>query len=312
MNEYLFYNTFYLENFGILAMFLACIGLIIFPSRNKDIFYQTSWSSLLSWAYVLPILFVVFALPKPWPLLALAVFSILASKTFFQMVGMYHRHWFVGIEYILILVTAGFLHAGADYLNVFYALPMVALFIFILIPISINNFTHMVQYISLAVICFSLFGWFYLHGGRLLYLDHGLYMIIYLYTLSELSVAICASLSLKFGRINLRNKINSKIKLEGFIIAAMITVAAAWGWRRMLPERDEVYWISAGLIAVIFSIIGDWTLSIIRKDLGIKDQGVFIIGRGDILSRVSKVIFVYPAYYYFLQILPWIEKHLHF
>lgn len=309
VDGFLFSNTFYLENFGILALFLAFLGALLFLSRRKDVLYQTGWSSLISWAYVLPILFVVFAMPKPWPLVALTIFSVLASKTFFQMVGIYHRHWFVGLEYILIVITAGFLHAGADYLNVFYALPMVALFMFILIPICMNSFNHMVQYISLSVICYSLFGWFYLHGGRLLYLDHGLYIMIYMYTLSELSVAVCASLSLKFGKINMRNRINTKIKLEGFIVAALVTLAAAWGWRRMLPERDELDWICAGLIAVVFSILGDWTLSIIRKDLGIKDQGVFIIGRGDILSRVSKVIFVFPAYYYFLQILPWLERH---
>lgn len=303
MSGHLFYNTFYLENVGILALFLAILGVPLFFVRNKDVFFQTSWSSILSWSYVLPPLFVLFALPKPWPLVALAFFSVLASKTFFQMVGMYHRHWFVTINYLLILLTAYLLHEGADYLNIFYALPMLALFLFIMIPILRNNFQHMVQYISLAVICYSLFGWFYLHGGRILYLDHGLYILIYMYTLSELSVAVCSSLSLKIGRINLRNRINSKIKLEGFLVAAVITLAAAWGWRRMLPEREEIDWVTAGLVAVIFSIIGDWTLSIIRKDLKIKDQGVFIIGRGDILSRVSKVIFVFPAYYYTLEIL---------
>lgn len=251
----------------------------------------------------------VFALPSPWPLSALAFFSILASKTFFQMVGMYHRHWFVSVNYILIILTAYLLHQQSELIHVFYALPMLGLFLFICIPILRNNYAHMVQYISLSLICYSLFGWFYLHGGRILHLEKGLYTLIYLYTLSELAVAVCSSLSLKFGKVSIRNRINNKIKLEGFVFAAIITLAAAWGWRRMLADRDELYWISAGLIALVFSVFGDWVLSIIRKDLGIKDQGVFIIGRGDILSRVSKVVFVYPAYFYFLEILNFIRYY---
>lgn len=279
------------------------IGFLLFFARNKDIFYQTSWSSVLSWFYVLPVIFILFGLPEPWPLLGLTFFSIYASKTFYQMVGMYHRHWFVTVNYLLIFLTSYIIGYRIEFLNLFYALPMLGLFLFLLIPIFRNNFEHMVQYTSLALICYSLFGWFYLHGALVLYSPQGLYVLIYLYVLSELSVAVCSSLSLKFGRFNLRNKINSKIKLEGFIVSTLITLLAAWGWRRMLPETSVHAWMSAGLIAVLFSIIGDWTLSIIRKDLGIKDHGVFIIGRGDILSRVSKVIFVFPVYIYYTEII---------
>ena len=40
-------------------------------------------------------------------------------------------------------------------------------------------------------------------------------------------------------------------------------------------------------------------MTMIRKDLGIKDSGnVFIIGKDDIIARVDKLIFVAPIIYY--------------
>jgi predicted CDP-diglyceride synthetase/phosphatidate cytidylyltransferase len=44
--------------------------------------------------------------------------------------------------------------------------------------------------------------------------------------------------------------------------------------------------------------IGDLTLSVIRRDLGIKDAGAFIIGRGDLLTIMDRTIFVAPIFYY--------------
>jgi predicted CDP-diglyceride synthetase/phosphatidate cytidylyltransferase len=36
----------------------------------------------------------------------------------------------------------------------------------------------------------------------------------------------------------------------------------------------------------------------IRRDLGIKNTGIFIIGRDGILTRVEKLIFIGPMYFY--------------
>lgn len=299
--DFMIFNQFYIENFALIAAFLMVIGLPLYFVKNNSVYYQTAWSSVVSWFYVLPVIFVLFALPEPGPIVVMGLFSIYSLKTFFQMVGIYHRGWFVNLSYLLIVCGTYFVYVG--YNNFFTALPMMALAVFIFIAILRNSFENMVQYIGLSLIGFSIYGWFYLHGAKILTLDFGLFTLIYLYALSELAIALSSSLSLKFGRFNLRNRINSKIKLEGFIISTLITVVIAWSWRRMLPDNMQSEWLAVGLICSIFSTLGDLFLSVIRKDLKIKDQGVFIIGRGDLLSRANKVIFVFPAYYYFVEIL---------
>jgi len=83
----------------------------------------------------------------------------------------------------------------------------------------------------------------------------------------------------------------------------------AWGFRHLLPDRSEKFWVAAGLIAAIAGRFGGLLMSVIRRDLGIKNTGVFIIGRDDILARTDKLIFVGPLYFYvylFLQQVPWL------
>ena len=72
----------------------------------------------------------------------------------------------------------------------------------------------------------------------------------------------------------------------------------AWGLRHLLPHQAEQFWVAAGVVAAVFGRFGDLILTVIRRDLGIKETGVFIIGRGDLLSRTDKLIVVGPMYYY--------------
>jgi phosphatidate cytidylyltransferase len=299
--HFLIFDPFYVQNFALIAGFLILIGAPLYYLKNKNVYYQAAWSSIVSWFYVLPVVFVLFAIPEPGPIMVFGLMSIYALKTFFQMTGIYHRDWFVNLSYVLIALGTYFIYF--DERTFFATLPMIALAGYILVAILRNNFVNMVQYIGLSLIGFSVYGWCYLHGAEILTFQLGVYTLIYLYALSEFSIALSSSLSLMFGKIPLRNRINSKIKLEGFIIATIITVALAWSWRRMLPIEMKSEWLTIGLLCSVFSTLGDLTLSVIRKDLKIKDQGVFIIGRGDLLSRVNKVIFVFPAYYYFVKLL---------
>jgi phosphatidate cytidylyltransferase len=74
--------------------------------------------------------------------------------------------------------------------------------------------------------------------------------------------------------------------------------------RHLLPDRSERFWVAAGLVAAIFGRMGDLIINVIRRDLGIKNTGIFIIGRDGVLTRVDKLIFVGPMFFYlyiFLQ-----------
>ena len=84
-------------------------------------------------------------------------------------------------------------------------------------------------------------------------------------------------------------------------MAFFITILLAWGMRHLMPYRTPPFWIVSGAIAAFAGALGDLVLTVIRRDLGIKQVGAFIIGRGDFLRRVDRLIFVAPIYYYAMK-----------
>lgn len=289
-------NPLYRESAGLIIGSLFVLSFIFFLLRKKGPLMNSAWASIKSWIFVAPILFAILALPRPYPLIFITLIAIQSAKTFFQMVGVYHRSWFVWMTYVFIIGLAYMVHS--DQPEFYNITPMVFLGTICLIPLLRNSAAHMIQYLALTLIGFIFWGWSFMHLARLIALDGGVLMVIYLYLLNEVGENVAWAAGKAFGHIKPFSKISQKVTLEGMIVSFVVTMLLAWALRQMLPDRSEQFWIGAGLIAAIFGRAGDLILSVIRRDLGIKNTGIFIIGRGDVLSRVEKMIFVGPMYYY--------------
>jgi phosphatidate cytidylyltransferase len=292
----LWQNPIFLETFALIMGGLVVLTLVVYVLKRKGAPYTSAWASLTSWLFVAPLLFATFALPKPWPLLFVTWMGVLSAKSFFQMVGMYHRSWFVWITYLFIFGLGHIIYHGQlEYYNLS---PMIFLFVISLVPLLRNSATHMIQYLALSLLAFIFWGWAFLHIGRLLTFEGGQLLVLYLYLLTEVSENTTWACSKLFGKIRPFSRISTKVTLEGMIIGLLVTMLVAWGFRHLLPDRSEPFWIAAGLAAAIFGRMGDLVINVIRRDLGIKDTGIFIIGRDGIITRVDKLIVVGPMYFY--------------
>ncbi len=281
------------------SLILVATGMFFF--RNKNPQTQAFWASLISWIFASPILFGFMGLGSPWPLVALTVVAIIGAKIFFQMSGIYHRSNFVWLCYLGIVSLAICIHYELH--ELYNMMPMIFLATLCLVPILRNSAKHMIQYICLALMGFSFVGWSFMHLGWLWELDRGPYMVIYIIILTEVCDNLYLGLSRYIGKVRLFTRISPKRNLESFLIASAITFALAFGLRHLLPERGEIFWISSAIVATLGGSLGDLVLSVIRRDLGIKDVGVFIIGRGDLLTIIDRLIFVAPIYFYVMQYL---------
>jgi phosphatidate cytidylyltransferase len=289
-------NPRYIETAALILGGMILLSAVMFFLQRKGPPFTAAWASLKSWMFVAPLLFLAFALPKPWPLVFTTWMGVLSAKSFFQMVGMYHRSWFVWITYLFIFALGHMINEGwLEYYNV---MPEVFLFTILLIPLIRNSATHMIQYIALALLAFLFWGWAYMHMGKLLMFEGGELMVLYLYLLTEASENTQWACSRLFGRFKVFTRISSRISIEGMVVALCVTMLLAWGLRHLLPDRSDKFWIASGLIAAIFGRMGDLVINVFRRDLGVKNTGVFIIGRDGILTRVEKLIFVGPMYYY--------------
>ena len=286
----------YQQTAGLVLAFLAIMGVILFMTRKTGPIGVAGWASVKSWFFTAPFLFAMMAIPEPFPLIFITFIGVLSAKTFFQMVGAYHRSWFVWVTYIFIYLVGWIIYSGHD--EMYNIMPMLFFGVISTVPLLRNSYLHMIQYMALSLLGFLYFGWSFMHLGRLVILENGPLIVLYLYILTEFSEHVSLAATRLFGRVRPFHRISPRVTVEGMIVAVVLTLLLAWAMRHLLPHRTQDFWMGAGLVAAVFGRFGDLILSVIRRDLGIKNTGVFIIGRGDLLARVDKLIFVGPMYYY--------------
>lgn len=277
-------------------------GLAVYFLRKQNYYFNTSWASIKSWLVAAPILFFAMGLPDPFPLVVLVVLAIMGAKVYFQIMGMFHRSYFVLLCYAGIIILG--VCAYFNRLDIYNVMPMLVLGCSCLVPMIRNNYKRMIQYISLTLLGFIFLGWSFMHLGLILHFENGIYQLIYLIVLTEFCDNTTLALGRYFGKYKLFPKLNPRRTLGSFVVSIALTLCLAGIMRFLLPDRSDKYWLTAGLIASLGGFLGDLVMNVIRRDAGVRIVGPFIIGRGDFLHRVDRLIFVAPIYYYVMLALP--------
>lgn len=259
------------------------------------------WAAIKSWVITAPFIFAALAAPKPWPLVFVVLVAISGAKAFFRMTGMYHRSWYVWGTYIFIVLQGYLTYKG--YERFYHIMPMFLFGAISFIPLFRDSANRMIQYMALTLMNFIFMGWGFLHLGRILTWEGGALIALYLIIIAELSESAHYMVSSLFGKYKPLQNITSRFTWEGFIASILFALLLAWGLRHMLPVRSEVYWITAGLGIALFSRMGSLIMSVIRRDLGLKESGIFIIGRDDILTRIDSLMFSVPVVYFLFRVL---------
>ncbi len=289
----------YLRTALIVLSALFFSGGFVYFFREKNFYFVSAWASIKSWIFVAPILFFAFALPYPCPLVVLTLFAIYGAKAFFKILGMYHRQAFVLICYAGIMILGIAAYFGN--LELYNLAPLIVLGVCCLVPLALNSHQQMIQYISLTLLGFVFLGWSFMHLGLLLKLPSGLYQILYLIVLTEFCDNTSIATSYYLRGPKLFPNIDPKRTYASTLASVILTIALAGVMKSLLPADAEKYWLVSGVVASVGGVLGDLTMTVIRRDAGAKDVGPFIIGRGDFLQRMDRLIFVAPIYFYVMH-----------
>lgn len=107
------------------------------------------------------------------------------------------------------------------------------------------------------------------------------------------------------GKTKIVPKISPKKSLEGCIggVVGCIAAMAVFGicFRNTLGVQT-VHFALLGLICGVISQLGDWSASVIKRSVGIKDYGNIMPGHGGVLDRVDSILFTAPAVFLYINL----------
>jgi len=264
------------------------------------------WLTYRSWLVMAPlILGCVFA-----GRVAVIVFTcVLAGwglKEFARATGLYGDWWMTGAAYLgIVAVGATSLvsqpqgeEPGHGWYGLFIAMPVYTVALILLIPILRNKVQGQLQYMSLAMVGFIYIGWMFGHLAFLANATNAYGYLLYILFATELNDVAAFTCGKLFGKRQFRSNISPNKTWGGAIGALAVSMALPWLLRFSFPHFGTTQLILTGLIVGIGGQLGDLSISVIKRDIGIKDMGALIPGHGGILDRIDSLIYVAPLFFH--------------
>ena len=286
---------------GLLILAGVVLAILKWGFR-KDV--EHAWQSYRGWLILVPATFGCIFLGRRVTIAALTFVAIAGFKEFARATGLY-RDWIItGVVYLGILAT-GIISIGSGHsigepawYALFMPIPVFVIAAILIVPIVRNRAQGQLQALSLAIVGFVYFGWMFGHLAFLVNGKHAYSYLLYLLVaveLSDVAAYICGKL---FGLHKLRSNISPKKTWEGALGALAFSMLLPWAVRFTLPDFQPTELVLAGVIVGIGGQLGDLAVSVIKRDVGIKDMGAAIPGHGGFLDRMDSLVYVAPLFFY--------------
>lgn len=183
-------------------------------------------------------------------------------------------------------------------LNSIYLICYGAVFLLVLFKnygtIKIENLVFTFSFSMFLTLAMNLILEVRAHFGRF-----GMYYSLLLFAIAWLCDTGAYFIGLKFGKVKLAPKISPNKTVEGalggVIFSVIITLILNLIYFKIVNCFSKVNWVSlifVVLIGAVFAVIGDLSMSVIKRSYEIKDFGKIIQGHGGVLDRFDSWIFV--------------------
>jgi phosphatidate cytidylyltransferase len=304
-------NNVFLTYAAILGGLVVLAGLAIAILRwglRRDAAH--AWQSYTAWLIMTPLTLGMIFLGRLPTIAFFTVLAMFAFKEFARATGLY-RDWFMTGTACLGIIAVGVVtavynpnypdHSVPGWYGLFAILPAYVISAILLVPILRNRTAGQFQAIALAIVGFVYIGWMFGHLAFLANTVHAYGYLLYLIFAVELNDIAAYTFGKLFGRHPLRSNISPKKTWEGSIGALAVSMALPWAMWFSFPHFTPRELILTGLIVGVTGQLGDLSMSVIKRDLGIKDMGTLIRGHGGILDRIDSLIYVTPLFFHMVR-----------
>jgi phosphatidate cytidylyltransferase len=265
------------------------------------------WSTYRSWLVMVPVVLTVVFVGRVATIVSVALLATFAFREFARASGLYRDRWITSAVYLGIvavgassLVPDPWLHLPGWY-GLFMALPVYIVSLILVVPIVRNRARGQLQNSAIAILGFIYLGWMFSHVGFLANSPHAYgYLLFLLLAVEANDVAAFISGKL-FGRRKLREEISPNKTWGGALGALTFSMALPWLLWFSFPHFGPLQLVLTGLIVGIGGQLGDLTLSMMKRDIGVKDMGSLIPGHGGLLDRIDSLIFAGPLFFHMVR-----------
>lgn len=288
---------------ALALLVLAGLTLALLRWRGREVGH--AWQAYCGWLIMAPVVIGAVFLGR---LAAIALFTLVAMvglKEFARATGLYRDWVMVGVVYLGILavgVTCAVLDPNVPALpgwyGLFVALPAFVIAAILMVPIVRNRAKGQLQVMALAIVGFIYIGWMFGHLSFLANAANAYGYLLFLIFAVELNDVAAFTLGRLFGRHPLRSNISPRKTWEGSLGAAAFSMGLPWALWFSFPHFTPRELILTGLIVGVGGQLGDLSISIIKRDIGIKDTGTLLRGHGGVLDRVDSLIYTAPLFFH--------------
>lgn len=281
---------------GLLLLAAAMIALAQF-GFGKNV--RSIWLTYAGWLIMIPLIGLAIFLGR-WAVIAgTLLLAIFAFKEFARATGLYEDWWATGAVYLLMLIAAAltFEHRFIA----FTAMPIAALCFLTAIPVLRNRTAGQIQIVALSIFGFLYLGWMLFHLAWLANTANPYGYLIYLIVATELNDVAAFTAGKLIGRRPLRSNVSPRKTLGGAFGAIGLSLILPFALRFCLPGFSTIQLLGVGLLIGIGGQLGDLVISVMKRDIGIKDMGGLIPGHGGILDRIDSLIFVAPLFFHVVR-----------
>lgn len=295
----------YLRVIVSLLVIVPIILLVLEKVFHKNM--HSVWQIYRGWLIMIPPFLLFVFLGRVVFIFGVFAISVFSFLEFSRATGLDKEKWITYVVYLgiaAVTVLALIRDPSTNYFGgygMFMALPVYIVGLIIFVPIFQNRYDGQLQAVSLGMMGFMYFGWMLGHLSFLAdstYSNHYVLFIVFAVQLADIAAYNFGKL---FGRKKLRGNISPNKTVEGSIGALLVSLCLPWFFRDTLFEFGILQLILAGLIVGIGSQLGDLAISLIKRDLGIKDMSTMIPGHGGILDRIDSLIIATPLFFHMIR-----------
>ena len=127
-------------------------------------------------------------------------------------------------------------------------------------------------------------------------------LVLYLVLLTAFNDVLQYLWGKSFGKHKIIPKVSPNKTVEGFVGAFFTIMLLAWLFSFLTPFTT-LQALLAGAIISAFGFVGDVVISMIKRDIGVKDSGNLIPGHGGVLDRVDSLVYTAPLFFHYVYYL---------